>query len=55
LSAILNQLQLVNATHGLFDTIMPGGRVIPGLAALTPIGLDRIKLSVSDVDKSAAH
>ena len=23
------RLQLVNATHGLFDTIMPGGRVIP--------------------------
>lgn len=48
-------LQLVNSTHGLFDTIMPGGRVRPGPAALTPIGLDHIMLSVSDVDKSAAH
>lgn len=49
------RLQLVNATHGLFDTIMPGGRVTPEPAALIPIGLDHIMLSVSDVDKSAAH
>jgi catechol 2,3-dioxygenase-like lactoylglutathione lyase family enzyme len=49
------RLQLVNATHGLFDTIMPGGRAVPEPAALTPIGLDHIMLSVADVDKSAAH
>jgi len=49
------RLQLVNATHGLFDTIMPGGRVIPEPAALIPIGLDHIMLSVTDVDKSARH
>jgi catechol 2,3-dioxygenase-like lactoylglutathione lyase family enzyme len=49
------RLQLVNATHGLFDTLMPGGRVVPEPAALVPIGLDHIMLSVSDVDKSAAH
>ena len=49
------RLQLVNATHGLFDTIMPGGRVSPGPAALIPIGLDHIMLSVTDVDKSAEH
>jgi catechol 2,3-dioxygenase-like lactoylglutathione lyase family enzyme len=49
------RLQLVSATHGLFDTIMPGGRVVPEAAALIPIGLDHIVLSVTDVDKSAAH
>jgi glyoxylase I family protein len=49
------QLQLVNTTHGLFDTIMPGGRVTPEPAALIPIGLDHIMLSVTDVDKSVAY
>jgi len=49
------RLQLVNATHGLFDTLMPGGRVIPEAAALIPTGLDHIMLSVADVEKSAAH
>jgi catechol 2,3-dioxygenase-like lactoylglutathione lyase family enzyme len=49
------RLQLVSATHGLFDTIMPGGRVVPEPAALIPIGLDHIMLSVTDVDKSAEH
>jgi catechol 2,3-dioxygenase-like lactoylglutathione lyase family enzyme len=47
--------QLVNATHGLYDTLMPGGRVTTDPAALTPIGLDHIMVSVSDVEKSAAH
>lgn len=49
------RLQLVNATHGLFDTIMPGGRVSPEAAVLIPIGLDHIMLSVADIDQSAAH
>ena len=49
------RLQIVNATHGLFDTIMPGGRVTAEPAALIPIGLDHIMLSVADIDKSAAH
>jgi catechol 2,3-dioxygenase-like lactoylglutathione lyase family enzyme len=49
------RLQLVNATHGLFDTLMPGGRVVPEHAALIPIGLDHIVLAVTDLDKSAAH
>lgn len=49
------RLQLVNTTHGLFDTIMPGGRVTPEPAALIPIGLDHIMLSVTDVDRSVAH
>ncbi len=49
------RLQLVNTTHGLFDTIMPGGRVTLEPAALTPIGLDHIMLSVTDVDKSMAY
>ena len=49
------RLQLVNAKHGLFDTIISGGRVVPEPAALIPIGLDHIMLSVTDVDKSAAH
>ena len=49
------RLQLVNATHGLFDTLMPGGRVTTEPPALTPVGLDHIMVSVSDVDKSAAH
>jgi catechol 2,3-dioxygenase-like lactoylglutathione lyase family enzyme len=49
------RLQLVNTTHGLFDTIMPGGRVTPEPAALIPIGLDHILLSVTDVDRSVAH
>lgn len=47
--------QLVNATHGLFDTLMPGGRVTTEPAALIPIGLDHIMISVTDVEKSAAH
>lgn len=49
------RLQLVNATHGLFDTLMPGGRVTTEPAALIPIGLDHIMLAVTDVEKSAAH
>ena len=49
------RLQLVNATHGLFDTLMPGGRVVPEHAALIPIGLDHIMVSVSDVGRSAEH
>ena len=47
--------QLVNTTHGLFDTTMPGGRVTPEPAALIPIGLDHIMLSVTDVDRSVAY
>jgi glyoxylase I family protein len=49
------RLQLVNTTHGLFDTIMPGGRVTPEPPALIPIGLDHIMLSVTDVDRSVAY
>ena len=49
------RLQLVSTTHGLFDTIMPGGRVTSEPAALIPIGLDHIMLSVTDVDRSAAY
>ncbi len=49
------RLQLVNSTHGLFDTIMPGGRVTPEPAALIPIGLDHIVLSVTDVDRSLTY
>ena len=49
------RLQLVNATHGLFDTLMPGGRVTTEPPAFTPIGLDHIMVSVTDVEKSAAH
>jgi catechol 2,3-dioxygenase-like lactoylglutathione lyase family enzyme len=49
------QLQLVNTQHGLFDTIMPGGRVTTEPAALIPIGLNHIMLSVTDLEQSAAH
>jgi catechol 2,3-dioxygenase-like lactoylglutathione lyase family enzyme len=49
------QLQLVSATHGLFDTLMPGGRITTDPPALIPIGLDHIMISVADVEKSAAH
>lgn len=49
------RLQLVNSKHGLFDTIMPGGRVATEPAIFTPIGLDHIMISVTDVDRSAAH
>jgi catechol 2,3-dioxygenase-like lactoylglutathione lyase family enzyme len=49
------RLQLVNATHGLFDTIMPGGRVTFEPAVLIPIGLDHIMVSVADLDQSTAH
>ena len=49
------RLQLVNTTHGLFDTLMPGGRVTIEPPALTPIGLDHIMVSVTDLEKSAAH
>lgn len=48
-------LQLVNSNHGLFDTLMPGGRIGPEHPALFPIGFDHIVVSVSDLDKSAAH
>jgi catechol 2,3-dioxygenase-like lactoylglutathione lyase family enzyme len=34
---------------------MPGGRVTTEPAALTPTGLDHIMVSVTDVEKSAAH
>ena len=49
------RLQLVNTTHGLFDTIMPGGRVTGEPAALIPIGIDHIMLSVTDVDRSVMY
>ena len=49
------RLQLVNATHGLFDTLMPGGRVVTDPPAMIPIGLDHIMLSVTDVEKSVVH
>src|SRR5215510_1882393 len=49
------RLQLVNATHGLFDTLMPGGRVSIERPVFTPIGLDHITVSVTDLEKSAAH
>lgn len=49
------RLQLVNTTHGLFDTLMPGGRVTIEPPVLIPIGLDHIMVSVTDVEKSAAH
>jgi catechol 2,3-dioxygenase-like lactoylglutathione lyase family enzyme len=49
------RLQLVNATHGLFDTLMPGGRVTTEPSAFTPTGLDHIMISVTDVEKSAAY
>jgi catechol 2,3-dioxygenase-like lactoylglutathione lyase family enzyme len=49
------RLQLVNATHGLFDTLMPGGRVTTEHGVFTPTGLDHIMVSVTDVEKSGAH
>ncbi len=49
------RLQLVNTTHGLFDTLMPGGRVTIEPPALTPIGIDHIMVSVTNVERSAAH
>ncbi len=47
--------QLVSATHGLFDTLMPGGRITTDPPALIPMGLDHIMISVTDVEKSAVH
>jgi catechol 2,3-dioxygenase-like lactoylglutathione lyase family enzyme len=49
------RLQLVNTTHGLFDTLMPGGRVTIEPPVLTPMGLDHIMVSVTDLEKSAVH
>jgi catechol 2,3-dioxygenase-like lactoylglutathione lyase family enzyme len=49
------RLQLVNTTHGLFDTLMPGGRVTVESPALTPMGLHHITVSVTDLEKSATH
>jgi catechol 2,3-dioxygenase-like lactoylglutathione lyase family enzyme len=49
------RLQLVNTTHGLFDTLMPGGRVTIEPPAVIPIGLDHIMVAVTDLDQSAAH
>jgi hypothetical protein len=47
------RLQLVNTTHGLFDTLMPGGRVTIEPPALTPIGIDHIMVWVTNVERSA--
>ena len=49
------RLQLVNSTHGLFDTLMPGGRVTTEPPALIPVAIDHIMVSVSDLEKAAAH
>lgn len=49
------RLQLVNATHGLFDTLMPGGRVTTEPAVFTPTGLDHIMVSATDLGRSAAY
>ncbi len=49
------RLQLVNATHGLFDTLMPGGRVTIDPPVLVPTGLADITVSVSDLERSVAH
>jgi catechol 2,3-dioxygenase-like lactoylglutathione lyase family enzyme len=49
------QLQLVSSTHGLFDTIISGGRVTTEHPVLYPIGIDHIIVSVADLDKSVAH
>jgi catechol 2,3-dioxygenase-like lactoylglutathione lyase family enzyme len=49
------RLQLVNTTHGLFDTLMPGGRVTIEPPALIPMGIDHVMVSVTDVEKSAVH
>jgi len=49
------RLQLVNTTHGLFDTLMPDGRVTIEPPAVTPIGLDHITVSATDLEKSMAH
>jgi catechol 2,3-dioxygenase-like lactoylglutathione lyase family enzyme len=49
------RLQLVNARHGLFDTLMPGGRVTIDPPALIPTGLDHIVVSVMDLEKATAH
>ena len=49
------RLQLVNTTHGLFDTLMPGGRVTIEPPVLNPMGLDHVMVSVTDLQKSAAH
>ena len=49
------RLQLVNSTHGLFDTLMPGGRVTTEPPAVIPAGIDHIMVSVSDLEKATAH
>lgn len=49
------RLQLVNSTHGLFDTLMPGGRVTTQSPALIPSGLDHIMLSVNDLERATRH
>jgi len=49
------RLQLVNSKHGLFDTLMPGGRVTIEPPALIAMGLDHIMVSVTDLQKSAEH
>jgi catechol 2,3-dioxygenase-like lactoylglutathione lyase family enzyme len=49
------RLQLVSATHGLFDTLMPGGRVTIEPPVLIPMGLDHIVVSVRNVEASADH
>ncbi len=36
------RIQLVNAQHGLYDTLMPGGRVTVDPPVFMPIGLDHI-------------
>src|SRR5499427_8677033 len=49
------RLQLVNATHDLFDTLMPNDRVTIEPAALIPIDLDHIIMSVTNLEQSTEH
>jgi catechol 2,3-dioxygenase-like lactoylglutathione lyase family enzyme len=49
------KLQLLGVPGGLARTIIPSTRITTDDAALAAVGLDHIVLSVSDMDKAAAH
>lgn len=49
------QLQLLGTPGGLAQTTVPADRLSQGDALVRPIGLENVRLLVSDVDKSVDH
>jgi catechol 2,3-dioxygenase-like lactoylglutathione lyase family enzyme len=49
------QLQLLGTPGGLAKTTVPADRLSPGDALVRPIGLENVRLFVSDIEKAADH